>query len=544
MHRILIPTRLAKEGVTLLEETPGFAVDCRPGLKGKDLHRALAKADAVIIRSDNRIDAAAIAAGKRLRLIGRAGVGLENVDLGAASARGIAVVNTPAANSIAVAELTMAMTLALARKIVPADRSVRAGRWEKSSLKGNELDGKVLGIVGFGRIGREVGRRAAAFGMEILTYDPFVSAESAIAAGATLVGLADLIRRADVVSLHLPLNEKTRGLFGAAELKRMKRSALLINASRGGIVEEAALEEALRAKRLAGCALDVYESEPPANRWFADMDNVVVTPHLGASTEESQTKVAVEIAQSVRLALTQGIYINAVNLPIADPANLQSLHPFLALAERLGVLLRGLEDGPCGALTVELGAATIAEARVIQAAALKGFLSGETDAPITLVNAMPLAAERQIRLSVVDHSMQPAAATSLGVRANIGRKQRFARGVVESGRTIRIQQIDDFTVDLVPKGRALIFNNRDRPGVVGAVGGVLGDAGINIASWLLGRRRRGGTALGVVAVDDPVPADVMGALGQLPNMGHVVQVDWEQAADETSAKKKRKRSKR
>jgi D-3-phosphoglycerate dehydrogenase len=543
MHRILIPTRLASEGVTLLEETRGIEVDFQPGLKGKDLHRTLATASAVIIRSDNRIDAAAIAAGKRLRVIGRAGVGLENVDLEAASARGIAVMNTPAANSIAVAELTMTMMLTLARRIVPADRSVREGRWEKSAFKGRELDGKTLGIVGFGKIGREVGRRAAAFGMEILTYDPFVSEESAAAAGATLITLPDLISAADVISLHLPLNEKTRGLFGAAELKRMKRSALLINASRGGIVEEAALQKALKAKQFAGCALDVYETEPPEDRWFAEMDNVVVTPHLGASTQESQTKVAVEIARSVSVALTKGIYVNAVNLPIADPSNLQTLHAYLELAERLGILLRALEDGPCAALTVELGAATIAEARVIQAAALKGILSGETDAPITLVNAMPLAAERHIRLAVVDRSMESTAAASLTVKVRIGRVTRAARGAVESNRTGRIQQIDDFTVDLVPKGRALIFSNRDRPGVVGAVGGVLGDAGINIASWLLGRRKRGGTALGVVTVDEPVPGDVLDTLGQLPNMGRVVQVDWEQAAGEPGAKTRRKRSK-
>lgn len=526
MHRILIPTRLAPEGVEHLTNTPGFKVDFRPGLKGDALHKAIARADAVIIRSDNRIDRPTINAAKQLRIIGRAGVGVENVDLKAASERGIVVMNTPAANSIAVAELTMAMMLALSRKIVAADRSVKAGKWEKSAFGGHELNGKVLGLVGFGRIGREVAKRAASFGMSVVAYDPYVTESAAAAAGAKLAKLPDLIASADVISLHLPLNDKTRGLFGKAQFSKMKSNALIINASRGGIVDESALQEALKAKRLAGCALDVYETEPPTNRWFAEMENVVVTPHLGASTEESQTKVAMEIAEAVRLALAEGIYASPVNLPISDPAHLQNVLPFIGLAERLGVLLRSLEDGACSALTVELGAKTIGESRVIQASVLKGILSGETDAPITLVNSPMVATQRHIRLAVVDHSSQSDADSTVAVEAKFGRVTRRAVGIIDPAKVGRIRLIDDFTVDLVPEGRVLIFTNRDRPGVIGAVASILGDAEINIAAWLLGRKKRGGTALGLVQIDDPAPGAILKKLGSLPNMGRVVQVDW------------------
>ncbi len=529
MHRILIPTRLADEGVEHLSKSAGFKVDFRPGLKGDALRKAIAKADAVIIRSDNKMDRPTINAAKQLRIIGRAGVGVENVDLQAASERGIVVMNTPAANSIAVAELTMAMMLTLSRKIVAADRSVKAGKWEKSAFGGHELNGKTLGLVGFGRIGREVAKRAASFGMSVVAFDPFVTESAAAAAGVKLAKLPDLIAAADVISLHLPLNDKTRRLLGKAQFSKMKPSALIINASRGGIVDEAALQEALKAKRLAGCALDVFETEPPTNRWFADMENVVVTPHLGASTEESQTKVALEIAEAVRLALAEGIYSSPVNLPISDPSQLPNVLPFIALAERLGVLLRSLEDGACSGITVELGAKTMSESRVIQASVLKGILSGETDAPITLVNSPMVATERHIRMAVADHSGHSDEAAMIAVEGKFGRRTRRVAGFVDAAKVGRIRLIDDFAIDLVPDGRVLIFTNRDRPGVIGSVGGILGDAEINIAAWLLGRRKRGGTALGVVQIDDPVPAPILKKLGALPNMGRVVQVDWSSA---------------
>ncbi len=530
MAEVLIPTRLSPEGVAILNNTPGITVDFRPGLKGAELREAIAGVDAVIIRSDSTIDAAVIAAAKRLKLIGRAGVGVENVDLAAATARGIAVLNTPAANSIAVAELTMAMMLALTRKLVAADRSTKEGRWEKSAFAGHELSGKTLGLVGFGRIGHEVAKRAAAFGMTVVAYDPFVSEAAAEAAKIRLSTLPELLKTADVVSLHLPLNDKTRGLLGAVQLRAMKPGALLINASRGGIVVEKDLHEALVSGPLGGCGLDVFETEPPADHWFAGMDNVIVTPHLGASTAESQAKVAIEIAETVRDALTSGIFRNAVNLPLHDASDLPRLLPYVHLAEQLGLLLRGLEDGPCSSLTLELGAQTAGEAKLIVAAALKGFLTLETDSQVTLVNALQIADERHIRVPVIDQTSQASRNASISLEGAFGATRRSVAGIVDNNAMPRIRQIDEFAIDIAPTGRVLIFTNRDRPGVIGAVGAVLGHASINIASWVQGRRQPGGTALGIVTVDEPVPNPVLQELSKLPNMGRITEVNWRDSA--------------
>jgi D-3-phosphoglycerate dehydrogenase len=524
--RILIPTALSPEGVAILKAEPTFDVDLRPGLKGAELLKALKTADAVIIRSEHKIDAATVAAAGKLRLVARAGVGVENVDLDACTSRGIVVLNTPAANSIAVAELTMAMMLALSRKIVAADNSVKAGKWEKGRFGGHELFGKTLGLVGFGRIGREVGLRAASFGMKVIAYDPYVTEAAAKATNVTLMDLPDVIKTADVISLHLPLNDKTRNLIDASMVKRMKKTALLVNAARGGIVDERALAKALTDGQIAGCALDVFAKEPPDDHWFGQLENVVVTPHLGASTAESQTKVAVEIAQAVRRALVEGVYVNAVNLPIADPSDLPRLLPYLKLAEKIGLLLRMMETGACDTITLELGSQTISEAKLVTAAAVRGFLSPQTDTSITMVNAMAIAAERHVRVAVIDQSADEEYSNAIAIDAKCGRHTHRVTGVVENGAALRLRQIDEFPLDIQPCGRVLIFTNKDRPGVIGAVGALLGKAKVNIASWNLGRRQRGGTALGIVAVDDPVPQRVIDALGELPNLSNVVQVDW------------------
>ncbi len=524
--RILIPTALSQEGVEILKAESSFDVDLRPGLKGTDLLEALESADAVVIRSEHQIDASTIASARNLRIVARAGVGVENVDLDACTARGIVVLNTPAANSIAVAELTMALMLALSRKIVAADNSVKAGKWEKGRFGGHELFGKTLGLVGFGRIGREVALRAQSFGMLVVAYDPYVTEAAAKASNVTLMELTEVVRTADVISLHLPLNDKTRNLIDAAMLKSMKRNALLVNAARGGIIDEVALARAMADGQIAGCALDVFEKEPPENHWFDSHENVVVTPHLGASTAESQAKVAIEIAQAVRRAFVEGVYVNAVNLPIADPSDLPRLLPYLKLSERIGLLLRMMEPGACNSMTLELGSQTHHESRLVTAAAMKGFLSPQTDTPITMVNAMTIAAERHVRVGVIDQSTKEEFANAISVEASIGGQTHRVVGVVEHGSALRLRQIDEFPLDIPPTGRVLIFTNQDRPGVIGAVGALLGSAKVNIASWNLGRKQRGGTALGIVAVDDPVPDAVISDLAKLPALGHIVQVDW------------------
>lgn len=524
--RVLIPTALSAEGVEILRDEPSIEIDFRPGLQGEALLEALRDADAVIIRSEHKLDAKTIASAPNLRLVARAGVGVENVDLDACTARGIVVLNTPAANSIAVAELTMALMLALSRKIVAADNSVKAGKWEKGRFGGHELFGKTLGLVGFGRIGREVALRAASFGMRVIAYDPFVTEAAAKASNVTLLDLAHLVASADVISLHLPLNDKTRNLIDATMIARMKSNALVVNAARGGIIDEPALAKALAEERIAGCALDVFEKEPPENHWFDAHENVVVTPHLGAATAESQTKVAIEISQAVRRAFVEGVYINAVNLPVADPSDLPRLLPYLKLSERIGLLLRMMDDGACNSITVELGSQTQPESRLIAAAAVKGFLAPQTDIPITMVNAMTIASERHVKVAVIDQSADAGHSNAVAIEADMGGQTHRVVGVVENGTSLRLRQIDEFPLDIAPSGRVLIFTNQARPGVIGAVGALLGSAKVNIASWNLGRRQRGGTALGIVAVDDPVPQTVVDELGTLPHLGHIVQVDW------------------
>jgi len=526
--RVLIPTRLAPEGMAILKSTPRLSVISKPGLDVAGLSKALADADAVIIRSEHQFNAKLIKAAPQLRLIARAGVGVENVDLAAATARGIVVLNAPGANSIAVAELAMALMMALFRRIHLADRSLKDGAWDRSLFAGHELSGKVLGLVGFGRIGREVALRARAFGMDVIAYDPFITPAAAQAADISLVKLPELLTHADVVSLHLPLTDQTRHIIGAAQLKRMKPGAYVINTARGGIIDEGALKTALQRGTIAGCALDVFEHEPPNDRWFAGMDNVIVTPHLGAATTESQTKVSIEIAQAVCRALLEGIYQNAVNLPVGDISDLPRLQPYVDLVERMGRLLRALESGPCETLTIELGSASGGESRLMIAATLKGFLSAEVEETITLVNAAQTAAERHLKVATVDRSNMEAHTATIALEGQFGKKKRRIVGVAETGRTPKITAIDEFPLDLIPSGRVLIFTNQDRPGVIGAAGVVLGRAKINIASWVLGRRHRGGTALGIVTVDDPVPAAVIRELSDLPHMADVVQVTWDE----------------
>lgn len=527
--RILIPTILAPECIAILKELPNVTVTVKPGLSGSAFARELQLADAVIIRSEHTLDARLIQNAPRLRVIARAGVGVENIDVAAASRQGIVVINAPGANSIAVAELTMAFMLALLRRIVGADRSVKSGEWQRSRFAGHELSGKTLGLLGFGRIGRAVSTRAQAFGMNVITFDPFIGQAASVAAQVKLVKLPELLRRADVISLHLPLTDKTRGLIGSAQLRRMKPTAILINAARGGVIDEAALQRALTSGQIAGCALDVFEDEPPADQWFSEMDNMIVTPHIGAATVESQTKVGIEIAHALRRALLDGVFQNAINLPVSDVSDLPRLQPHINLMERMGRLLRALESGACDAVTFELGAETIGEADLMVAAGLKGILSSEIATPVTLVNAAQLAKDRHLRVATIERDARgaksPMAATIV-LEGKFGRTKRRIVGEIENGQTPKIRQIDDFPLDLIPTGRVLFFDNRDRPGVIGAVGVVLGKAEINIASWVLGRRKRSGTALGVVTVDDPVPPSVIKELRALPNMGTVVQVDW------------------
>ena len=375
--RVLVADQIALDGLAPLRDDSRFELIVKPGLKGAELRDAIAAADAVLVRSATQITRESLARANGLKVIGRAGVGVDTIDVDAATERGIAVLTAPAGNTISAAELTFALTLALARRVSAADRSMKAGQWDRKSFSGTELYGKTLGLVGAGRIGGEVAKRARAFGMQVVAFDPFLIAERALTLGIERAELDEVLRRADVVSLHVPLTDATAGLLGDRELGLMKPTAVIVNAARGGVVREDALVRALTDKRIAGAALDVFEQEPlPADHPLRLLENVVLTPHLGASTAEAQQNVAVEIAEAVRAALVDGDLSRAVNAPGLGGDEMRRIRPLLALSERLGVLTTALAEGGMSRIEVRYaGSAAAGALRLLTATALAGALS-------------------------------------------------------------------------------------------------------------------------------------------------------------------------
>lgn len=524
--RVLVADKVSSEGLAPLRNDARFEIVEKPGLSGDDLARAIEGAHAVIVRSATKIPREALARADVLRVIGRAGVGVDTIDVDAATERGIAVLNAPAGNTVSAAELTFALLLALVRRVAAADRSMRAGEWERTRFAGSELHGKTLGLVGAGRIGGEVALRARAFGMRVMIHDPYLTEERARALGAELAPLDAVLAAADVLSVHVPLTDATEGMIGAAELARLKPTALLVNAARGGVVAEDALLEALRERRIGGAALDVYEQEPlPADHPFRALDNVVLTPHLGASTAEAQQNVAVEIAEAVRAALVEGDLSRAVNAPAVGGDEMRRLRPLLELAERLGRLAAALAHGAVERVDVRYAGGTDASLRPLAACALVGVLAhalGRDEA--NFVNATHLAAARGIevrRTSLGETGDGELLELVAGWR---GGEVRVTGTLLGETHT-RITAIDDFAVSVAPRGTLLVLRNRDVPGVIGHVGTLLGDAGINIAEYHQARLQAGGTALAAVSIDGRLGSDVMARLRALPAVLDARQVE-------------------
>jgi D-3-phosphoglycerate dehydrogenase len=524
--RVLVADQIALDGLAPLRDDSRFELIVKPGLKGTELADAIASADAVLVRSATQITRDSLARANGLKVIGRAGVGVDTIDVEAATERGIAVLTAPAGNTISAAELTLALTLALARRVSAADRSMKAGQWDRKSFSGTELYGKTLGLVGAGRIGGEVAKRARAFGMHIVTYDPFLNAERAMALGIERAELDDVLRRADVVSLHVPLTDATAGLLGDRELGLMKPTAVIVNAARGGIIREDALVRALQEKRVAGAALDVFEQEPlPATHPLRSLDNVVLTPHLGASTAEAQQNVALEIAEAVRAALIDGDLARAVNAPGLGGEEMKRLRPLLDLAERLGVLATALAEGGLTRVETRYAGSAASGLRLLTATALTGALSrvvGEN--AVNTVNALHVAAARGIRVDQIQLDSRGGFAEQVEIRATTDAGETRVAGALLGDAHPRIVRIDDFQVDMVPRGTLLVLRNQDVPGVIGQVGTLLGQSGINIAGYHQARLGAGGDALAVVNLDDRVDSSVLDALGRLPEVHSVRQV--------------------
>jgi D-3-phosphoglycerate dehydrogenase len=524
VDRVLIADKLAPEGMQVLEQAARLGqlqVDERTGLKPQELCAIVGNYDGLIVRSSTTVTREVVEAARRLRVIGRAGIGVDNIDVEAATRRGIAVMNTPGGNNVTTAEHAISMLLALARSIPQATASMRAGKWEKSKLIGSEICAKVLGIVGMGNIGRLVAERAQGLKMKVIAYDPFLTAEKAQQLGVEPVSLDALLQRADFVSLHTPLLPETRNLIDAQALAKMKPTARLINCARGGIVDEAALADALRNKRLAGAALDVFEQEPPPpDHPLLHLDNVICTPHLGAATAEAQVAVSVTIAEQIIQFLVFNVILSAVNMPSLSAEQLEVLRPYLLLAERLGSLQAQLLDGAPKELTVEYaGEVAALDVQPVTVAVLKGLLGRLLETSVVnFVNARELARERGIKV-VESRSSSPKGFTnSLTARVRTANKTSEVAGAVFGRDVVRLVRINGFYLEAVPEGFILMLNNRDVPGVVGAVGMLLGEAKINIAGLQLGREKVGGMALSLVHVDERIPPAVLDRLRKLPNI--------------------------
>ena len=522
--RVLVTDHLAQRGVDLLKETPGVEVEVRNDLTPAALAECCRTADALIVRSASRVTAELLAAAPRLKAVGRAGVGVDNVDLDAATARGVVVMNTPGGNAISAAEHTLSMLLSLAKNIPQASASMKEGKWEKGRFLSTELSGKVLGIVGLGRIGSEVARRAKAFNLRILVHDPYVSAERAEALGVELVELPDLYRQSDFVTIHVPGTEETKNLIRADTIAQMKDGVRIVNCARGGIVNEVDLCAALQSGKVAGAALDVFAQEPVTDSPLFRLPNFISTPHLGAASEEAQEAVAVEIAQQVLDYLQKGLIRNAVNAPSVPLETLRKLQPYLALGEKLGRLASQLSEGRLAEIRLSFqGDIAALDCAPLTAATVQGVLAPIHD-HVNMVNALPLARTRGIRI-LESKSTTPtdfASLISLGLITD--RHTSEVAGTLYSQKDPRLVKIDGFRVEAVLDGLLLIYCNLDVPGVIGRIGTLLGQHGVNIAGMQLGRQERGGRAVAVVNVDDAIPAPVLDEIRRIPNIVYAKSV--------------------
>ena len=521
--KIIVAEKISTSAIAELQE-PGWSVLTAEQLDGK-LAEHLQSADALIVRSAVQADAKLLEHAGKLRVIGRAGVGVDNIDLEAATHKGIAVMNTPGANAVAVAEHTLGMMLAMARHLSRADALMHAGKWEKKSLQGTELRGKALGIVGLGRIGMEVARRARAFGMDIVGHDPFVSLAVTKEQGIRLTGLDDLYAVADYITLHVGLTPQTIGMINDSSIGKMKKGVRLVNCARGELVNEAHLAAALRSGHVAAAALDVFAEEPPKNSPLLSLENVILTPHVGGSTHEAQEAVGVQIARQVKEYLKHGVIQNAVNVPSVSAEEYAAMQPYIILAERMGAFLAQVSEGSLEEISIRYSG-HIAEwkTELIRNGAVKGILNQALEEKANLVNAATIASERGLRV-VEAHKAKAStggAGSVLSIFLKTATEEHMVKGAVLHGEDPRLLHVDGIDVE-APLERNLIYlRNRDVPGVIGKVGTILGEESINIADFSLGRRGAEASgdqpreAIAVVHVDGGVPGAVLTKLKAIP----------------------------
>lgn len=507
MARILVTEKIADSGLDRLREA-GHEVDVQLGRSPEEVTELVKGAAALIIRSATKVTAEVLAAGTDLVVVGRAGLGVDNVDVEAATAQGVMVANAPGSNSLSTAEHTMAMLLAQARNIPQAHGALREGRWEKSKWEGTELHGKTLGVLGLGRIGTLVAQRALSFGMRLVAWDPWVSAERGRQLGIELMEIDQLFAESDFVTVHLLKTKDSTGLIGDELLAKAKPGLRLVNVARGGIIDEAALARAIESGRIGGAALDVFDTEPCTDSPLFALDSVVATPHLGASTAEAQDKAGVIVAEQVALALAGDFVPFAVNIAASEAA--EEIQPFLPLAERLGSLFVGLTDGMPDTVEIEYqGNLGGYDTRILTLSVLRGLLGSITEEPVTYVNAPQLAESRGLRIREVKTEASKEFVNLITLRAG---EHSIAGTLAGTRGEARIVMVDDHAADVPPAAHMVFIRNDDRPGVIGTVGTILGNAGINIADMGVGQSPGGESALMVIAIGQPAPPEVIAEL--------------------------------
>ncbi len=518
--KILVTDSLAPEGMAVFERAGGFEVDVCLGLKPKELKKICADYDGWVIRSGTKITAELIEAAKNLKVIGRAGVGFENIDADAATKKGIVVMNTPGGNNVTTGEHTIALMMAMARHIPQAVASLKSGQWERNKFIGVELCNKTIGVIGLGNVGRIVAERAAALKMKVVGFDPFIPPENIARMGVEPAGLEEIFAKADFITVHVPLTPETQGMINRDAFAKMKTGVRIINCARGGIVDEQDLAQAIKEGKVAGAALDVYVDEPPlTDHPLLKMDQVITTPHLGASTDEAQLNVAIAVAEQMVDFLAKGVVRYAVNVPSVSPELLEILRPYIILGEKLGSLLVQMTGTLSKEVQVEYRGDVIQyNVAPLTLAVLKGLLSPVMESGVNYVNAPLVARERGIQIVESKGEHAGVFTSSITLKTKDKKQDLEVEGVVFGSKHPRIVRVDNFYLEAVPEGYILVLRNKDVPGVVGTVGTLLGKNGINIAGMELGRSEKGGNAISFIHVDDAVSKKALQELRALPQI--------------------------
>jgi D-3-phosphoglycerate dehydrogenase len=525
IKKVLISDPLSKKGLDILGKAEKLKVDIKTGLPPEELKKVIPEYDAIIIRSETKLKKEIIEAADRLKVIGRAGIGLDNVDLPAATKKGIVVMNTPQENAIAAAEHTVAMMLAISRKIPQATASMRAGKWEKKEFMGVELYNKTLGVIGIGVIGTIVVDRARALKMKVIAYDPYISKEAAEKKGVDLVSFDELLSRSDFITVHTPLTDETRNLINQDTMGKMKKGVILINCARGGIINEKDLYDAIKEGKVAGAALDVFEKEPATGNPLLELEQVISTPHLGASTGEAQENVALAISQQIIDYLLLGEARNAVNIPMVSPDILPFLRPYLRLGEKLGSFLGQISNYAIEEVLIEYqGEVVEYGTSPMTISVLKGLLTPFVGETVNFVNAQVMAKERGIKITESTSAKAEDFSSLIAITVRSKMEQNYIAGSLFGRKEVRIVKLNDFFIEAIPEGYILLINNYDKPGVIGHIGSILGNQNINIAAMQLGRDRLGGNAISLLHLDAPLPPGMLGEILRMPNIISVRQI--------------------